>query len=121
MVDVAHQSFHRPVPAPWILVHGAETETTEISPSSLAYRQRVGVGPRVGRSLHCCRWLARLMLRNDRGRFCRGQTRQVEGKLTGQQLVKNDSKGINVGADSDTIATNLLRRCVGGRTLPTHH
>src|ERR1700675_3361451 len=62
------------------------------------------------------------MLRNDGGGFCRRQTRQVEGKLTGQQLVKNDSKGINVGTDTDTIATNLLGRRVGRRhhSQPSH-
>src|ERR1700693_193939 len=62
------------------------------------------------------------MLSNDGGGFRRGQTRQVEGKLTGQQLVKNDSKGINVGTDSDTIATNLLGRRVGRRhhSQPSH-
>src|SRR5437868_15509094 len=62
------------------------------------------------------------MLRDDRGGFCGGQTRQVEGKLTGQQLVKNDSKGIDVGTDSDTTATNLLRRSIGRghHSQPSH-
>src|SRR5437660_6432335 len=38
MIDVADQSFHRLVPAAWILVHGVETEHIQISPGGLAQR-----------------------------------------------------------------------------------
>ena len=58
------------------------------------------------------------MLGNDGGGFCRSQTRQVEGELTGQELVKNYSQGINVGADSHAIAANLLGRRVCRRHQP---
>ena len=42
--------------------------------------------------------------------------------LTGQQLVKNDSEGVNVSTDSDTIAANLFRRriCRRHHSQPSH-